>query len=89
MRRCANTFRSQLKPTPLLVYEEPLMVFSGWPDAPCAYVQLSDFYAGNATEARNLGWDTRVLSGQHLQMLSEPERVAGVLIDIATAFRAR
>ena len=82
-------FRSQLKPTPLLVYEEPLMVFSGWPDAPCAYLHLSDFYSGSATEARNLGWDTRVLAGQHLQMLSEPERVAGVLIDIATAFRAR
>ena len=82
-------FRAELKPTPLLVYEEPLMVFSGWPDAPCAYVQLSAPYAASANEARNLGWDTKSLGGNHLQMVSEPERVAGVLIDIATGFRAR
>jgi hypothetical protein len=34
-------FASKLACVPLDVYEEPLPVFDGWPDAPCAYVQFA------------------------------------------------
>ncbi|HYP39957.1 MAG TPA: alpha/beta fold hydrolase [Chloroflexia bacterium] len=34
-------FISELRPMPLAVYEEPIPVFSGWPDAPCGYISFS------------------------------------------------
>ena len=37
-------FVRELRPLPLAVYEEPLPVFAGWPDAPCGYVQFSPVY---------------------------------------------
>ena len=86
--RARARFRAELRPTPLLVYEEPLTVFTGWPDAPCGYLQLSSAYAAAANEARNLGWDTRTLPGHHLQMIAEPERVAGVIAEISSGFPA-
>ncbi len=47
-----------------------------WPDAPRAYLQLSEAYQDPAARARELGWPvTRQLS-HHLALLTEPGRVA-------------
>jgi hypothetical protein len=53
-----------------------------WPDAPAAYLQLSEAYEHEAAEARELGWPVAEMMSHHLAMLTEPGRVAGSLIDL-------
>jgi hypothetical protein len=75
-------FVTELRPTPLAVYEEPLPVPPGWPDAPCAYLKFSPAYAPAAARARQLGWPCLELSGGHFQMLVQPTAVADALIEL-------
>jgi len=49
-------FAAELRPLPLAVYEEPLPVFAGWPDAPCGYLQFSPIYDTPARHAQDEGW---------------------------------
>jgi pimeloyl-ACP methyl ester carboxylesterase len=75
-------FVRELRPLPLAVYEEPLPVFAGWPDAPCGYLQLSPTYEPAAEEAREMGWAYRRLEGGHFHMLVEPAAVADALLGL-------
>jgi alpha/beta hydrolase family protein len=76
-------FVNELRPVPLAVYEEPLPVFSGWPDAPCGYVRFSSAYEADEAKARQAGWLCVELPGGHLHMLAAPDDVANVLIDFS------
>lgn len=80
-------FRAELEPIPMALFEEPLPVPVGWPDALCAYVLFSEFYAPAAEEARRREWPVEVIEGRHLHMLVEPERVADALIRISETLR--
>lgn len=71
---------AELRPLPLAVYEEPLPVFAGWPDAPCSYLQLSPVYDAPAQQAQAQGWPYVHLPGGHFQMLVAPEAVTDVLL---------
>ena len=73
---------AELRPRPARFYEEPIPVFDGWPDAPCAYVQLSAAYDYSAAQARDRGWPCRRLRGTHFQMLVDPEGVAAAILDL-------
>ncbi|MGE5223271.1 MAG: alpha/beta fold hydrolase [Omnitrophica WOR_2 bacterium] len=75
-------FVTELHPTPLLVYEEPVPVFEGWPDAPCGYIQFSPVYDKPAEFAREKGWGYRRLDGGHFHMLVDPQAVTAALIDL-------
>ncbi|MHB8375553.1 MAG: alpha/beta fold hydrolase [Dehalococcoidia bacterium] len=77
------SFRAGLRPTPLGVYEEPLPIHAGWPDAPCAYLKFSPFYDDLTDRARGRGWRVRELPGMHLHMLAEPAAVADALLAFA------
>ncbi len=66
---------------PLAVYEEPIPVFAGWPDAPCAYMQFSPAYTPAAARARALGWPILELPGSHFRLLTDPLVVAEALRD--------
>lgn len=79
-------FVGQLTPVPLPIYEEPLPVFEGWPDAPCAYLMLSEVYSGAAQQAREAGWPTIELDAGHYHMLVDPDRVAGALIRLVRSW---
>jgi hypothetical protein len=74
---------AELQPRGLPFWTEPLPVFSGWPDAPCAYVQFSDGYAVPAERARGEGWLYRRVDGGHFQMMVDPEAVADLMLDMA------
>jgi hypothetical protein len=74
---------SELQPRDLPFWTEPLPVFTGWPDAPCAYVQFSDGYAVPAERARGEGWLYRRVDGGHFQMMVDPEGVADLMLDMA------
>jgi pimeloyl-ACP methyl ester carboxylesterase len=61
---------------PLAMFEEPDPPAPGWPDAPGAYLQLSEAYDDDAASARDLGWPVRELPSDHLALLTQPGQVA-------------
>jgi pimeloyl-ACP methyl ester carboxylesterase len=75
-------FVRELVPLPLAVYEEPMPVFEGWPDAPGGFLQFSPTYGQAAEEAREMGWAYRRLEGGHFQMLVDPAAVADALVGL-------
>jgi hypothetical protein len=78
---------ADLRPTPLALYEEPLPVFAGWPDAPCGYLAFVGAvpypYDRAARYARQAGWVYTEMRGRHFHMLVAPPAVTGALADIA------
>ena len=50
-----ETYKQMVPPT-LAVYEEPIPVFDGWPDAPCGYLQFTSTYDVGERRARSSGW---------------------------------
>jgi pimeloyl-ACP methyl ester carboxylesterase len=76
-------FVSELRPLPLAVYEEPLPVFVGWPDALCGYLRFSPIYHGQAKQARQSGWSYVEIEAGHFHMLVDPEAVAHALFKLA------
>jgi hypothetical protein len=73
-----------LRPQPFRFWEETIPVFSGWPDAPCAYMRFSgnSAYEEPAREAARLGWPVDELPGNHFHMLVDPVAVANGLIGL-------
>lgn len=85
--RLRERFVNELRPTPLLIYEEPIPVFDGWPDAPCGYIQFSPVYNQPAGLAQQKGWVFRRLEGGHFHMLVDPQGVTAALIDLVEAMK--
>ncbi len=69
-----------LRPRGMDFFTEPLPVPEDWPDAPCAYVQLSDAYAGAARTAELRGWVVHRLDAHHLWAMSQSGQFADVLV---------
>ena len=72
-----------LRPQGLAFYTEPIPVFAGWPDAPCAYLQFSQGYDYSATQARQMGWPTLNLDAGHFHLLVDAPAVADALVELA------
>jgi hypothetical protein len=53
-----------------------------WPDAPGAYLLLSEAYQDQAARARELGWPVAEQMSHHLALLTESGRVAGSLCEL-------
>lgn len=75
---------AELAPQPLKYFEEPIPVFAGWPDAPCAYLQLSAAYDFSAAEAQRRGWLFRRLDGGHFHMLVDATAVTNTILQLLT-----
>ena len=86
--RLRKRFRDELEPTPIVLFDERMPAFPGWPDAGCAYLLFSRFYVATAGEAADRGWLVRELVGQHLHMLVEPEAVADALLGLTAELGA-
>lgn len=71
-------FAGDLAPMPLAVYEEPILVPAGWPDAPCGYLRFTggDTYLPDYLEAQRRGWAVEEFAGHHFAMLVDPPAVA-------------
>jgi hypothetical protein len=80
--RLRHRMVAELQPRPLAFFTEPIPVFSGWPDAPCGYVQFSAAYDAPARHARQAGWSYRAVNGGHFQMLVDPSAVTDALLDL-------
>jgi hypothetical protein len=78
-------FVADLRPLPLAAYEEPIPVFAGWPDAPCAYLRFGSnpAYAAPARQAQEMGWAYEELPGEHFHMLVDPAAVTGAILRLA------
>lgn len=54
-------FVSELRSIPLALYHEKITYPSDWLAAPCAYLQLSEFYKPLADQASERGWPTMTI----------------------------
>src|SRR5205823_6355423 len=60
---------AELHPRSLAFFTEPLPFVANWPDAPCAYLQLSPAYNQPAKQAQQQGWPYRAFNADHFHML--------------------
>ena len=68
---------------PAAFYDVAVPVPDRWPEDGARYVQLSPAYADDATEARARGWQvTGDGGGSHLDVATEPARVADLVGDL-------
>lgn len=75
-------FLAELPPIPLALFGETITFPAEWPDAPCGYLRLSEFYKPLAREAANKGWPVAEIDAQHLHLLVDPEAVADLLLEL-------
>ena len=73
-------FVADMRPMPIAIYEEPISVFDGWPNAPCMYLQFSSTYDDSARQARERGWPYIKMDGEHFHMLVAPAQVAETIL---------
>ncbi len=64
---------------PLAMFEEVHPLVPQWPDAPAAYLQLSEAYQDEAAKARELGWPVAERISHHLAPLTDSALVAASL----------
>jgi Alpha/beta hydrolase family len=76
-------FVADLPELPLAYFYETAPLVPGWPPAHCAYLRLSEAYDEFAAEAERLGWPVRREDADHLAMLTQPDRIAAVLDQLA------
>jgi pimeloyl-ACP methyl ester carboxylesterase len=71
---------AEIQPRSLPFFTEPIPVFDGWPDVPCAYVKFSAPYDQSAEQARAMGWPVREIAAGHFHMLVDPVKVADCIL---------
>lgn len=67
---------------PFAMFEEHQPFTPGWPDAPCAYLRLSQAYREQAQQAKALGWPVSELELHHLAVLTSPDLVLDPLLEL-------
>jgi hypothetical protein len=72
---------------PLAMFEEVHPPAPRWPDAPAAYLQLSEAYQDQAATARELGWPVAERMSHHLAPLTHPGMVAESLHELLGQLR--
>jgi Alpha/beta hydrolase family len=72
---------------PLAMFEEVLPPEPQWPDAPAAYLLLSEAYQDHAATARELGWPVAERMSHHLAPITDPALVAGALRELLGRLR--
>ncbi len=68
---------------PMAMFEEARPSAPRWPEAPCAYLRLSEAYDEAAARARALGWPVIELASDHLGVLTAAGVVVDPLLDLA------
>jgi hypothetical protein len=72
---------------PLAMFEEVHPPAPQWPDAPAAYLQLSEAYGDQAAKARELGWPVTQRVSHHLAPLTDPGLVTESLRELLGQLR--
>jgi hypothetical protein len=74
-------------PLPLAMFEEVHPPAPQWPDAPAAYLRLSEAYEDQAATARELGWPVVERASHHLAPLTHPDLVTESLGELLGQLR--
>ena len=78
-------FAAECPRLPLAMFEEAHPLIPGWPNAPGAYIQLSEAYEDDAARAGELGWPVRKQQlSHHLGLLTAPVQVAGEIRELVS-----
>jgi hypothetical protein len=85
--RMRQAFAAGCPRLPLAMFREVHPAAPQWPDAPGAYLQLSEAYEDEAARARKLGWPVTAQPSHHLAPLTEPEQVAALLCGLLDQLR--
>jgi hypothetical protein len=85
--RMRQAFAAGCPRLPLAMFREVHPAAPRWPDAPGAYLQLSEAYDDEAAKARKLGWPVAQQPSHHLAPLTEPERVTARLCELLDQLR--
>ncbi len=75
-----------LQPRGLEFFTEILPAFD-FPNAPCAYLQFTEWYDLYARQAQERGWKYQKMEGGHFQILSEAVRVTDALLELTRRMR--
>ena len=78
-------FRSALPQVPMHLYDESVVVPDDWPDAACAYLQLSAHYPTAVRTAVAQQWPQRSLPLHHLAPISHANEVADAIVELCAA----
>jgi hypothetical protein len=73
---------ASLQPHGLDYFTETLPLPEDWPDAPCAYLQLSGRYAAEARIAKQRSWPVRSVDAHHFWAVTDPASMATVLTEV-------
>ena len=73
---------------PLAMFDEVQPPALQWPDAPAAYLQLSEAYEDQAARARELGWPVAERISHHLAPLTDSDLIAESLCELLGQFPA-
>ena len=74
---------AELRPRALNFFDEPILVFEGWPDAPCTYILFSPPYRRAEIQERQMGWHTYEIEAGHFHMLVDASTVATIIVEAA------
>jgi hypothetical protein len=72
---------TEINPRALPFFIEPIPVFDGWPDAPCAYIKFSASYDWDFEQARQADWAVREINAGHFHMLVGPVAVTNMIVE--------
>jgi hypothetical protein len=78
-------FVRELPRVPLAFLDAVSPARTAWARLPAAYLRLSRAYEDAAAEAEQRGWRVRRLETHHLAMVSEPDKVAAMLGELAAS----
>ena len=80
---------AEINPRVLAFFTEPIPVFAGWPDAPCAYIKFSALYDWDFAHAKQAGWLVHEMDVGHFHMLVDPPFVTDALVNAVRELRHR
>lgn len=75
---------AEITPRALSFFTERIPVFTGWPDAPCAYIKFSSAYEWDFQQAKKAQWLHKEIKAGHFHMLVEPRLVSELIINIVS-----
>jgi hypothetical protein len=73
---------AEINPRSLNFFTEPIPVFSGWPEAPCAYIKFSESYEWDFKQAKQADWPLREVNAGHFHMLVDPLVVTDMIVEV-------
>ncbi|MFL6182077.1 MAG: hypothetical protein ACJ73J_07170 [Actinomycetes bacterium] len=74
---------ASLRPHGLDFFTEPLPLPDDWPDAPCAYIQLSESFSPELRTAQLRNWPSRSVAAHHFWAVTNPSELADLITEVS------